>query len=148
MSSFVIICQQPEDFAMFQNLPWDSTRFREISWGSMGFHKVLWDSMRFCGIPWGSMGFHGVPWGSMRFYDVSVNRSVPTEANRGLTAYSVPYQIVFRCSYIAWSPWLSDRQEVVSQNWINISKLLKTFCVRWLWCLCMSLATPAQLLET
>jgi hypothetical protein len=24
----------------------------------------------------------------MRFYDVSVNRSVPTEANRGLTSYS------------------------------------------------------------
>jgi hypothetical protein len=25
----------------------------------------------------------------MRFYDVPVNRSVPTEANRGLTSYSV-----------------------------------------------------------
>jgi hypothetical protein len=24
----------------------------------------------------------------MRFYDVSVNRSVPTEANRGLTSYT------------------------------------------------------------
>jgi hypothetical protein len=33
------------------------------------------------------MRFHGIPWGSMRFYDVPVNRSVPTEANRGLTAY-------------------------------------------------------------
>jgi hypothetical protein len=33
------------------------------------------------------MGFHGVPWGSMRFYNVPVNRSVPTEANRGLTSY-------------------------------------------------------------
>jgi hypothetical protein len=54
-------------------------RFREISWGSVEFHKVLWDSMR----------FHGIPWGSMRFYDVPVNRSVPTEANRGLTSYSL-----------------------------------------------------------
>jgi hypothetical protein len=30
MSSFVIICQQPEDSAMFQNLPWDFIRFCEI----------------------------------------------------------------------------------------------------------------------
>jgi hypothetical protein len=43
----------------------------------MRFHKVPWDSMR----------FHGIPWSSMRFYDVSVNRSVPTEVNRGLTSY-------------------------------------------------------------
>jgi hypothetical protein len=57
MSSYVIICQQPEDSAMFQNLPWDSMRF------------------------------HGIPWSSMRFYDVAVNRSVPTEANRGLASY-------------------------------------------------------------
>jgi hypothetical protein len=34
------------------------------------------------------MGFHEVPWNSMRFYDVLVNRSVPTEANRGLTSYT------------------------------------------------------------
>jgi hypothetical protein len=34
------------------------------------------------------MGFHEVLWNSMRFYDVLVNRSVPTEANRGLTSYS------------------------------------------------------------
>jgi hypothetical protein len=33
------------------------------------------------------MRFHEVPWDSMRFYDVLVNRSVPTEANRGLTSY-------------------------------------------------------------
>jgi hypothetical protein len=33
------------------------------------------------------MGFHEVLWNSMRFYDVLVNRSVPTEANRGLTSY-------------------------------------------------------------
>jgi hypothetical protein len=26
----------------------------------------------------------------MRFYDVLVNRSVPTEANRGLTSYTDP----------------------------------------------------------
>jgi hypothetical protein len=38
------------------------------------------------------MGFHEVPWNSMRFYDVLVNRSVPTEANRGLTSYTQPYQ--------------------------------------------------------
>jgi hypothetical protein len=35
------------------------------------------------------MGFHEVPWNSMRFYDVLVNRSVPTEANRGLTSYNL-----------------------------------------------------------
>jgi hypothetical protein len=33
------------------------------------------------------MGFHGVLWDSMGFYDVPVNRSVPTEANRGLISY-------------------------------------------------------------
>jgi hypothetical protein len=33
------------------------------------------------------MRFHRILWGFMRFYDVSVNRSVPTEANRGLTYY-------------------------------------------------------------
>jgi hypothetical protein len=37
------------------------------------------------------MGFHEVPWNSMRFYDVLVNRSVPTEANRGLTSYSIKW---------------------------------------------------------
>jgi hypothetical protein len=36
------------------------------------------------------MGFHEVLWNSMRFYDVLVNRSVPTEANRGLTSYIDP----------------------------------------------------------
>jgi hypothetical protein len=35
------------------------------------------------------MGFHEVPWNSMRFHDVLVNRSVPTEANRGLTSYTI-----------------------------------------------------------
>jgi hypothetical protein len=39
------------------------------------------------------MMFHEIPWGSMRFYDVSVNRSVPTEANRGLTSYRVPRKL-------------------------------------------------------
>jgi hypothetical protein len=67
MSSFVIICQQPEDSAMFQNLSWDS----------VGFHEVPWDSMRFCRIPWSSM----------RFYDIPVNQSVLTEVNRDLTSY-------------------------------------------------------------
>jgi hypothetical protein len=33
------------------------------------------------------MRFHGILWGSMKFNDVPVNRSVPTEANRGLTSY-------------------------------------------------------------
>jgi hypothetical protein len=37
------------------------------------------------------MGFHEVPWDSMRFYDVLVNRSVPTEANRGLISYTEGY---------------------------------------------------------
>jgi hypothetical protein len=44
----------------------------------VGFHEVPWNSMR----------FYDVPWSSMRFYDVPVNRSVPTEANRGLTSYN------------------------------------------------------------
>jgi hypothetical protein len=61
--------------------------FHEVSWGSVGFHEVPWDSVRFHEVPWDSMRFHGIPWGSMRFYDVPVNRSVPTEANRGLTSY-------------------------------------------------------------
>jgi hypothetical protein len=30
MSSFVIICQQSEDSAMFQNLPWNSMRFYDV----------------------------------------------------------------------------------------------------------------------
>jgi hypothetical protein len=42
----------------------------------VGFHEVSWNSMR----------FHGIPWSSMRSYNVPVNRSVPTEANRGLTS--------------------------------------------------------------
>jgi hypothetical protein len=41
------------------------------------------------------MGFHEVPWNSMRFYDVLVNRSVPTEANRGLTSYTNKAHIIF-----------------------------------------------------
>jgi hypothetical protein len=42
------------------------------------------------------MGFHEVPWNSMRFYDVLVNRSVPTEANRGLTSYMIaPSKVIF-----------------------------------------------------
>jgi hypothetical protein len=51
----------------------------------MGFHEVPWDSMR----------FHGISWSSMRFYDVPVNRSVPTEANRGLTSYSANHEAFF-----------------------------------------------------
>jgi hypothetical protein len=43
----------------------------------VGFHEVLWDSMR----------FYEIPWSSIRFYDIPVNRSVPTEANRGLISY-------------------------------------------------------------
>jgi hypothetical protein len=43
----VIICQQLEDSAMFQNLPWDSMKFCGIPWSSVGFHEVLWDSMGF-----------------------------------------------------------------------------------------------------
>jgi hypothetical protein len=61
----------------FHGIPWDSMRFCEIPRNSLGFHEVLWDSMR----------FHGIPWGSMRLYDVSVNQSVPTEANRALISY-------------------------------------------------------------
>jgi hypothetical protein len=52
-------------------------RFCHVPEPSVGFQEVPQDSKR----------FHGIPWGSMRFYDVSVNRSVPTEANRGLTSY-------------------------------------------------------------
>jgi hypothetical protein len=35
------------------------------------------------------MGFCEILWGSMGFYDDPMNRSVPTEANRGLTSYSM-----------------------------------------------------------
>jgi hypothetical protein len=35
------------------------------------------------------MMFYEIPWGFMRFYNVSVNQSVLTEANRGLTSYSL-----------------------------------------------------------
>jgi hypothetical protein len=41
----------------------------------------------FCMVSYGSMRFHEVSWDSMRFYNVSVNQSVPTEANRGLTSH-------------------------------------------------------------
>jgi hypothetical protein len=50
----------------------------------MRFHEVPWDSIMFHKIPWDSMSF-------MRFYDVPVNRSVPTEANRGLTSYNLEH---------------------------------------------------------
>jgi hypothetical protein len=40
------------------------------------------------------MRFHEIPWSSMRFYDVSVNRSVPTEANRGLTSYTNSFVVL------------------------------------------------------
>jgi hypothetical protein len=42
---------------------------------------------RFRHVPEPSMRFCEVLQGSMRFYNVPVNRSVPTEANRGLTSY-------------------------------------------------------------
>jgi hypothetical protein len=45
--------------------------------------------VRFHEVPWDPMRFYGIPWSSMRFYDVPVNQSVPTEANRGLTSYSI-----------------------------------------------------------
>jgi hypothetical protein len=44
------------------------------------------------------MRFHEVPWGSMGFYDVSVNQSVPTEANRGLTSYISSLSMKAACS--------------------------------------------------
>jgi hypothetical protein len=44
---------------------------------------------RFRHVPEPFMRFHEVLWDSMRFYDVPVNRSVPTEANRGLTSYKM-----------------------------------------------------------
>jgi hypothetical protein len=53
-------------------------RFCHVPEPFMGFHEVPWDSME----------FHEIPWSSMRFYDVPVNRSVPTEVNRGLTSYT------------------------------------------------------------
>jgi hypothetical protein len=39
------------------------------------------------------MKFHGIPWDFMRFYVVPVNRSVPTEANRGLTSYNFSLEL-------------------------------------------------------
>jgi hypothetical protein len=71
-------CHVPEPSMRFHEVLWDSMRFCEIPRGSVGFHEVLWDSMM----------FHGIPWSFMRFYDVPVNRSLPTEANRGLTSYT------------------------------------------------------------
>jgi hypothetical protein len=35
------------------------------------------------------MGFHEVLQDFMGFHDVSVNQSIPTEANRGLISYSI-----------------------------------------------------------
>jgi hypothetical protein len=35
------------------------------------------------------MMFYEILWGSMKFYNVTVNQSVPTEVNRGLTSYSL-----------------------------------------------------------
>jgi hypothetical protein len=80
-------CHVPEPSIGFHEVPWDSMRFCEIPWGSVGFHEILWNSMRFHEVLWDSMRFHGIPWSFMRFYDVSVNRSVPAEASRGLTSY-------------------------------------------------------------
>jgi hypothetical protein len=44
------------------------------------------------------MGFYNVPWDSMGFHDVPVNRSVPTEADRGLTSYMVPFWVRGLCT--------------------------------------------------
>jgi hypothetical protein len=66
MSSLVIICQQPEDFAMFQNLSWGSVKFHEIPWGSVGFHEVPWDSMGFYEILWCSCEPKCTHWGQQR----------------------------------------------------------------------------------
>jgi hypothetical protein len=38
----------------------------------------------------------------MRFYDVSVNRSVPTEANRGLTSYILYTEKTYRVKELSW----------------------------------------------
>jgi hypothetical protein len=70
MSSFVIICQQPEDFAMFHNL-----------------YEVLWGPAEFCEVLRGSVRFHKILWCSIGFYNIPVNQSVPTEVYRGLTSY-------------------------------------------------------------
>jgi hypothetical protein len=53
------------------------------------------------------MGFHEVPWNSMRFYDVLVNRSVPTEANRGLTSYTHIYRST-----------RADASSIVQRRWL------------------------------
>jgi hypothetical protein len=68
----------------------------------VGFHEILWDSMRFHEVLWDSMRFHGIPWSFMRFYDVSVNRSVPAEASRGLTSYrgSISWKVLEKYMYI------------------------------------------------
>jgi hypothetical protein len=55
---------------------------------SRRFCYVREPSMGFQNLPWDSRTFYGILWGFMRFYDVSVNQSVPTVANRGLTSYS------------------------------------------------------------
>jgi hypothetical protein len=86
----------------FHKVPWDSMRFYGIPWGSMRFHEILWDSMRFRRVLWGSMEFHEIPWDSMRLYDVSVNWSVPTEANRSLTSYTRTPQLQQAVSTLSW----------------------------------------------
>jgi hypothetical protein len=52
---------------------------------------------RFCHVPEPSMRFHEVLQGSMRFHDISVNQSVYTEANRGLTSYNRLWVAVAKC---------------------------------------------------
>jgi hypothetical protein len=83
----VIICNHLSATRRFRHVPEPSMGFHEVPWGSMRFRGIPWASVGFHELPSDSMRFHGIPWSSMRFYDVPVNRSVPTEANRGLTSY-------------------------------------------------------------
>jgi hypothetical protein len=105
-----------------------SGRFRHVPEPSMGFHEVPWDSMRFHEVPWDSMRFHGIPWGSMRFYDVPVNRSVPTEANRGLTSYICAFffvQLSNTCSSQASPTSLLDHPDALIVKKPGVSERLR-----------------------
>jgi hypothetical protein len=62
------------------------------------------------------MGFHEVPWNSMRFYDVLVNRSVPTEANRGLTSYNPTLTLPKVCAILTQPQLRAENPILIYQS--------------------------------
>jgi hypothetical protein len=57
----------------------------------------------------------------MRFYDVLVNRSVPTEANRGLTSYSERAGCLYRQTADSWNV-LDTLGDVIICNHLSASR--------------------------